>query len=104
VAQFIITEGVVWSRAERFRRRIASLDTSDLPSIPPMVRSLRDGALFGVGASRVNGPLTRRMLELAEPTIADYRTDTPSAKQPQWKAAGAALAIATTASVIRSVA
>jgi hypothetical protein len=97
VARFIIGEGTVWSRAERFRGRIASFDTGDLPSIPPMVRSLRNGALFGFAAKRIDRPLAARMLELAEPTIADYRSDTPSAKQPQWKAASAALAIATEA-------
>jgi hypothetical protein len=97
VAMSIIGEGVVWSRTERFRRRIGSFDVGDLPSIPPMVSSLRDGAFFGFAARRVNRPLAARMLELAEPTIADFRTDTPSAKQPQWKSAAAALAIARTA-------
>jgi len=97
VARVVIGEGMVWSRAERFRGRIASFETGDLPSIPPMVRSLRDGAMFGFAANRIERPLAARMLQLAEPTIADYRTDTPSAKQPQWKAASAALAIATDA-------
>jgi len=97
VALFIIGEGVVFNRTERFRRRIAAFDISDLPSIPPMVRRLRDGAFFGFAAHRVDRPLAARMLELAEPTLADFRTDTPSAKQPQWKSASAALAIARTA-------
>ena len=97
VARFIIGEGVVWSRADRFRSRISGFETEDLPSIPPMVRSLRNGAVFGFAASRVNGPLASRMLELAEPTLADYRTDMPAAKQGQWRAAAAALKIATDA-------
>jgi hypothetical protein len=97
VARFIIGEGVVWSRADRFRGRIAGFEAADLASIPPMVRSLRNGAVFGFAASRVNGPLASRMLELAEPTLADYRTDMPAAKQGQWKAAAAALKIATDA-------
>lgn len=95
VARVLIGEAAVWSRTERFRGRIESFSTSDLPSIPPMVRSLRNGAVFGFGASRADRPLANRMLELAEPTIADYRTDMPVAKLPQWKAASAALTIAT---------
>lgn len=97
VARMIIGEAAVWSRTERFRGRIEGFQTSDLPSIPPMVRSLRDGAVFGFAASRAERPLANKMLELAEPTIADYRTDMPVAKLPQWKAASAALAIATDA-------
>ncbi len=94
VARVIIGEAAVWSRTERFRGRIESFQTTDLPSIPPMVRSLRNGAVFGFGASRSDRPLANKMLELAEPTIADYRTDMPVAKLPQWKSASAALAIA----------
>jgi hypothetical protein len=97
VARFIIAEGLVFNRAERFKGRIASFETSDLPSIPSMVRNLRSGAMFGFAAGAVDRPLAARMVELAEPTIADYRTDMPTAKQPQWKAASAALAIATDA-------
>jgi hypothetical protein len=97
IARVIIGEGTVWNRVDRFRGQIERFQTADLPSIPPMVRSLRSGALFGFAASRVDRPLAARMLQLAEPTIADYRTDTPSAKLPQWRAASAALAIATDA-------
>lgn len=94
VARFIIGEGVAWSRAERFRGRISSFQTEDLPSIPPMVNRLRDSGMLGLSAARVSGPLSSRMLELAEPTISDYRNDIPTAKLPQWKAAAQALAIA----------
>ena len=94
VVRMMIGEVAVWNRTDRFRRRIESFEISDLPSIPPMVRSLDDGAVFGFGASRVNRPLATRMLELAEPTIADYRNDMPAARLPQWRSAAAALAIA----------
>jgi predicted Ser/Thr protein kinase len=93
IARAIIGEGVAWSRVERFRARIPTFQTADLPSIPPMVNSLRDMGM-GFSASRVYAPLADRMLELAEPTIADYRTDMPTAKLPQWRAAASALRIA----------
>jgi hypothetical protein len=44
--------------------------------------------------ARVHGRLSARMLELAEPTLADYRTDMPAAKLLDWRQAAAALAIA----------
>ena len=94
VVRMLIGEAAVWNRTDRFRRRIDTFETSDLPSIPPMVRSLDDGAVFGFGASRVNRPLANRMMELAEPTIADYRNDMPTARLAQWRSAAAALAIA----------
>jgi hypothetical protein len=92
VVRFMVGQGVAWNRAERFIDRIPALQVDDLSTVPATVNRLRDAS--GFAASRVYEPLANRMLELAEPTIADYRNDMPTAKLPQWKDAATALKIA----------
>jgi hypothetical protein len=93
VARFIMAEGTGWNRVERYRERIPTLEVEDHASVPSAVNDLRNAGI-GFGGSRIYGPLAARMMELAAPTIEDYRNDQPTARLPQWRTASAALKIA----------
>jgi hypothetical protein len=96
LAFVMIAQVAAWTRVERYRRRVASLDLDDLSSIQPNLASLRRNApLSFIVPMRLNRPVANRMLQLVEPTLADYRSDTPTAKLLQWKTTARALAIAT---------
>ncbi|HTM05170.1 MAG TPA: serine/threonine-protein kinase [Vicinamibacterales bacterium] len=94
VAFVLMAQVAAWTRVERYRRGVRSLETDDLASIEPTLSRLRRNAPFGfIVPMRLNRPLASRMLELAEPTIADFRNDMPAARFVQWKTASRALAI-----------
>ena len=94
VAFVLMAQVAAWTRVERYRRSVRSLEADDLASIEPTLSRLRRNAPFGfIVPMRLNRPLASRMLELAEPTIADFRNDMPAARFVQWKTASRALAI-----------
>jgi hypothetical protein len=94
VAFVLMAQVAAWTRVERYRRSVHSLEADDLASIEPTLSRLRRNAPFGfIVPMRLNRPLANRMFDLAEPTIADFRNDMPAARLVQWKTASRALAI-----------
>jgi hypothetical protein len=92
---FLLVEGLGWVRVELLRPRLASLDASDIDWMRGHVQAARRWAPFDLGVRlRFAGPLTARMLTLAEPPILDFRTETPVMREARWTQAAAALDLA----------
>lgn len=90
-----LSEMAAWSRAEAFRDRISTIEASDVPEVRTTLERLRDGGPFGMAVPlRVTGPLTARLITLAERPILDYRTELPVVSEKQWEEARDSLALA----------
>ena len=89
------SEGAALIRAEQLRAQVAALDVSDLERVRNEYRRIDAWTPLGLGEARVDGALTRRMVELADRTIFEYRAETPQLAKAQWEQAGRCLDFAT---------
>jgi hypothetical protein len=87
-------EAVGMARASRFAETVPALDVSDIATARRTYMSLRDSGMFGIGARRVRGPLRERMIELADRTIHEYRSEEPSLARADWEQALECLTLA----------
>jgi hypothetical protein len=87
-------EAVGMARASRFVETVPALDVSDITTARRTYASLRDSGMFGFGARRVRGPLRDRMVELADRTIHEYRSEEPSLARADWEQALECLTLA----------
>jgi tetratricopeptide (TPR) repeat protein len=88
----IATEGVAWVAAERFRGRIEALDGQTLSEKRQEYDGIRGWSFLDVGLrARVNGPLKRRLVSLADAVIADYRREEPTMGAAEWRQASDAV-------------
>lgn len=100
----VVSEVTVWIRAERLRARAPVSRIDDVPDLRAQVNSLRRWSVLGAAIPlRLSGPLTRRMLELADQSILDFRTEAPGVTKKEWQDASEALALAVDVSQDRAV-
>jgi eukaryotic-like serine/threonine-protein kinase len=86
------SEGGAWVAAERFRAGIDGIDAATLVQKRHEYDGIRSWGPFHTGLRlRVNGLLRRRLVELADGVIADYRRDDPTMTAADWRQATAAI-------------
>lgn len=82
----IATEGVAWVAAERFRGSLDQLDPQTLADKRFHYESIRGWSLLDAGLrARVNRPLKRRLVSIADNVIADYRREEPALGAAEWR-------------------
>jgi tetratricopeptide (TPR) repeat protein len=87
------SEGMALVRAEQLRTQVPALEVSDLTRVRNEYRKI--DTPLGLGTARVDDLLTNRMIELADRTILEYRTEAPAVAQAQWAQANQCLDFAT---------
>ena len=96
VLSLIAGEGVSLIRGQRLLGEIPAIDIADLGRVRDQYGRLGTWTVLGLGRWRVSGPLVTQMLQLAEPTIVEFRNELPKVAQAQWEQAGLALDFAST--------
>jgi serine/threonine protein kinase len=91
----LTSEGLALVRAEQLMGQIPALEVPDLDRAREEYRRIDGWTPLGLGAGRVSGPLTRRMIELADRAILEFRADAPAIAQAQWEQAARCLSLAT---------
>lgn len=83
-----VSEGIALVRAERVRDQVTALEVARLAAVRSQYRDIGAWAPFGFGrALRLDQALRNRMVELADRTLLEYRTEMPSVAQVQWEQA-----------------
>lgn len=91
----VAAEWIALVRAERLRDQLSVIEPADVAGVREEYQSIANAAVFDIGASlRLNRALKNRMIELADRTILDYRTETPLVAKVQWDQARVSLALA----------
>ena len=86
------TEGVAWLSAERMRAELTMLDGGAVAPKRREYDRLRRWSLLHLGSRlRLDGPLKRRLVTVADGVIADYRQEEPTVAEAQWRQATEAL-------------
>jgi serine/threonine protein kinase len=84
----IATEGVAWIAAERFRHSLDRVEGRSLAETMNDYQSIRARSVLGAGLRlRVDQPLRRRLVSIADQVIADYRLEEPTMGAAEWKQA-----------------
>jgi hypothetical protein len=84
----IAAEGGAWVSAERFRDAIPAIDGATLADRRHEYEAIRDWGPFDMGIrARVDQPLKRRLVAMADAVIADYRRDGPTMSAADWQQA-----------------
>jgi serine/threonine protein kinase len=84
----IATEGVAWIAAERFRHSLDRVEGRSLAETMNDYQSIRARSVLGAGLRlRVDQPLHRRLVSIADQVIADYRLEEPTMGPAEWKQA-----------------
>jgi hypothetical protein len=91
VLSLIAGEGVSLIRGQRLLSEIPVVDIADLGRVQQQYARLGTWTVMGLGRWRVSGPLVTRMLQLADPTIVEFRNELPKVNQRQWEQAASAL-------------
>lgn len=78
------TEGVALVRAQQLRGQVPSLDVSDIGSLREAYRRVGRSP-FGFGAALVSEPIKTRLVQLADRTIHEFRSDTPALTRADWE-------------------
>jgi serine/threonine-protein kinase len=81
----VAAEGAGLVQAQRLREEVPSLEASDVAAARAGFRRIRAQTPLGLGTMRVRGPLRDRMIELANRTILEFRTDAPALARAQWE-------------------
>jgi hypothetical protein len=88
----VATEGIAWVAAERFRGGIETLDGQTLSGKRLEYDGIRGWSFLGAGLrTRVNRPLKRRLVTMADTVITDYRREEPTMGAAEWRQASDAL-------------
>jgi hypothetical protein len=99
----VAAEGVALTRAERVRAQVAALEVEDIQAMREDYRDIAGWSPLSIAEARVGRALVDRMLELANRTIHEYRTESPSVAEVQWQQAREALELAAEISGSREV-
>jgi eukaryotic-like serine/threonine-protein kinase len=88
----IAAEGGAWMAAERYRSGIHTIEGRTLAERRQEYEGIRDWAFFDMGLhARVDRPLSRQLVAIADTVIADYRRDGPTATAAEWRQAKEAM-------------
>jgi hypothetical protein len=90
----VAAEGVALTRAERVRAQVATLEVTDIPAAREDYERIKGSSPLSIAEGRVSRALVARMVELADRTILEYRTERPAVAQVQWEQARQALQLA----------
>ena len=89
----VMTEGVAWLFAERFRDTIPSIDERSVTSSRAAYDAIQRWSPFDLGLKlRVNRPLARALRAIGDRVIADYRREAPTMGPEEWRQAEEAFA------------
>ena len=94
----VMSEGLALIRAERLRGHIPALEISDLADARSEYDRIASWTPLGLGSARVDGALRDRLLQLADRTILEFRSEAPAVAKAQWEQASQCLDFATTIS------
>ncbi|OFW06570.1 MAG: hypothetical protein A3H96_12950 [Acidobacteria bacterium RIFCSPLOWO2_02_FULL_67_36] len=87
----VVTEGVAWLFAERFRDTLPSIDERTVTASRGAYDAVERWSLFDLGLRlRVNRPLVSRLRTVGDQVIADYRRELPTMGPEEWSQAQAA--------------
>jgi tetratricopeptide (TPR) repeat protein len=89
----VMRECVGLARADRLQERIDSIEADQVAQIRSEYRGIPTGPL-GLGVGQVRAPLRDRMVALADRTILEFRTESPSISEVEWQQARDCLAFA----------
>jgi len=93
VVGIVMTEGVAWLFAERFRDTIPAMDERTVTSTRESYEGVERWSLFDVGLRlRVNGALLPALRTIGDRVLADYRREVATMGPEEWRQAQAAFA------------
>ena len=84
-------ETSVWTAARELRVALATQQGAAVNGIWDDYQALSRRSVLGLGLAGVRGPLKERLIAQADHVIADYRQDTPTVRETQWRSAADAL-------------
>jgi hypothetical protein len=90
----VVRECVGLARADRFRERIDAIEAGQLPEIRSAYRRVASTGPLGLGTGQVRAPLRDRLVALADRAILEFRTDSPSVSEVEWRQARDCIAFA----------
>ena len=82
------------ARAERLRERIDAIEAKQVPEIRSEYQRIASTGPLGLGAGEVRAALRHRMEALADRAIVEFRSESPSVSEVEWKQARDAIAFA----------
>lgn len=92
IVALVLTEGVAWIAAGRFRNRIDAIEGRTLVDARRSYDRIAGWSLLDTGLLlRVDGPLKNRLVKVGDTVISDYRREEPSMGPSEWKQAQEAL-------------
>jgi tetratricopeptide (TPR) repeat protein len=84
----VATEGAAWVAAERFRDALGAIEARTLADTRRNYDDIRSRSVLDTGLRmRVNAPLHRRLIAIADDVIADYRREEPTMTAGDWRQA-----------------
>lgn len=93
IVGIVMTEGVAWLFAERFRDTIPAMDERTVISTHDSYESVARWSVLDIGLRlRVNGSLLPALRTIGDRVIADYRRELPTMGPEEWRQAQAAFA------------
>jgi serine/threonine-protein kinase len=84
LAALVGTEAMALVRAQQLRGQVPSLEVSDITALREAYRRV-GRTPFGLGAALVSAPLKDRLVELADRTILEFRSETPALSRTDWE-------------------
>jgi hypothetical protein len=90
----VMRECVGLARADRLGERIDAIEADQVAAIRSEYRRIASTGPLGLGAGQVRAPLRDRMVALADRTILDFRTGSPSVSEGEWERARDSIAFA----------
>ena len=84
LAALVTPEGISLVRGQQLREQVAALEASDVGGVRDAYRRVRRSPL-GLGAALVSEPLKKRLVDLADRTILEFRADTPALSYADWE-------------------
>jgi serine/threonine protein kinase len=90
----VMRECVGLARADRLRARIDAIEAGQVPEIRSEYRRIASTGPLGLGAGQLRARLRDRMVALADRAILEFRTESPSVSEVEWKQARDAIAFA----------
>ena len=93
LAALVTPEGISLVRGQQLREQVAGLEASDVGGVRDAYRRVRRSP-FGLGAALVSEPLKKRLVDLADRTILEFRADTPALSYADWEHARDSLDLA----------
>jgi eukaryotic-like serine/threonine-protein kinase len=93
LAIILAPEAIALVRAQQIRDQVPSLEVSDLGAVRDAYRRIGRWP-FGFGAALVSSPLKRRLVDLADRTILEFRAETPALVRADWEHARDCLELA----------